>query len=245
MSKAPELNGRYDVPIPLFAQQLITGYTEKNPWLDQSNDIMRAIIMGVALARPNAVSHRGFTVGAVGIGLRQTAANGDHLIRTFHGANDKPEPDGPVNIHAEHEVLDAAEQSGAVLTTLALYGDNQPDDGRGTSFPAIVPCSKVCLPRLQRSLAIDRRRTIFTSLSPTRDTLLLYRLAELEWAYEARSSDGIHRIDLGSPLQLFDAAATQSEEEHTVQPRDETADEAFLFGIVDFTLRHHRERSVI
>lgn len=245
MSKAPELNGRYDVPIPLLAQQLITGYTETNPWLNQSNDIMRAILMGVAMARPNAVSYRGFTVGAVGIGLRQSAANGDHLIRTFHGANDKPEPNGAINIHAEHEVLDAAEQSSAVLTTLALYGDNQPDDGRGTSFPAIVPCSKVCLPRLQRSPAIDPRRTIFTSLSPARNMLLLYRLDELERSYETRSSDEIHRIDLGSALGLFDVSAISSVSERPVQPRDEAADEAFTFGIVDFTLRHQRERSVI
>lgn len=223
MSASHELDERYSIYTPVEAQASITGYRQTDPWLNQANDVMRGIIMGASTARQEAVSYRNFTIGAFGAGLRQQLDDGSHVHRSFHGANQKPESGGSINIHAEQAVITAAERHGATLTSLALYGDNQPDQKSGLLFPAIVPCSAVCLPALEASTVIDQELTLFSSLSPDRKVVMLYSLPELATAYSTDNPDMIYRASFDKPLELFDPKASREQ----LRVSDESEDRAF------------------
>jgi hypothetical protein len=220
MAHSPDIDQRYSITVPLEAQALITGYNETNPWLNQANDVMRGLFMGGSTARAQAISHRNFTVGAFATGLRQALPDGSHIYRSFHGANEKPIADGSVNIHAEAEIVHEARRYGSVLTTMVLYGDNQPDQKSGIAFPAIVPCSAVCLPMLKSAECINDRLTVLSSLSPDRKTVMLYTLPELEAAYSRRDPDMLYSTSFEVELGQFDPLSDQ-------QDIDDTTDDTF------------------
>lgn len=239
MSRAPELNGRYDLVVPKEFKESITGFSGSDPWLQQSNDVMRAIILGSKLARDRAVSWRGFTVGAIGVSLFETLENGDGISRTFFGANDKPDEFGPINIHAEQEVLERAEEHNIQLSVLTVFGSEQPDDGTSVVFPALSPCSKICLPLLQKSPVISRERSIISSVSHDRKKLVLYTLPDLEKAYETNSVNHMTVVEFKHPLPTYEL------DDRGMDELQEYPDEAKLaLGVANFVFNHHQNISL-
>jgi len=220
MKTLAELDSQFSLVIPAAAQDLITGYKNTDPWAQQANDIQRALIMSVSLAKEIAVSYRDFKVGAIGTALTQKMENGDDIIRSFSGTNIKRSKDDPLDVHAEEAVLSKAERAKVIVSSLAIYGDNQPDDESGLFFPALPPCSRRCLPLMLKSPAMHEK-TVITGLSSDRKTIMLYGVRELLNAYESGRPDSLTTVELSAPLVEFG-----KEPESSMQ--EDASDEAFV-----------------
>ncbi len=229
---------RIETIIPSKINGFDVNCCETNPWFNQLGDISLGLFEGAPAARKQAISHRGFTVGAFGVGLRQTLHNGNYEYKTFRGANNKPYPEGDINVHAEQEIVRDASRSGSKLTSVVLYGDNQPDRKSGVLFPAIVPCSAICLPMLIESPVIDNKLTMFASLSPERKTVMLYTLPELKNAYETHNPDLLYSTTFENEIEV--ATLHGDEEELCFCDNDECRkfDEEFYRKISNVVLTH-------
>ncbi len=178
---------------------MATGLESTNPWLQQPQAAAIALFRAIE-ARKYAHTWRKenpIHVGACGISLPDR----DHFTAYIHGANFKPEQYGPINTHAEEEVLYAAR---SVLNVLAVVGDVQPDDNTGLAAETLLPCSAVCLPMLKASQSLESHSLIL-SANPDLSVVQYYGVPELNKVYETGDVGELITVHLETSLAADDA----------------------------------------
>lgn len=187
-SSADKLN--FDFSVPLQAVPLITGLEGSDPWIQQPNDALVAL-MRASEARQRGESWRDYPVGAAAITLFD-----NHYERMiYHGANFKPRKTSGINTHAEEEILTGSKGTVSVLAVVAETDYGDPDR---LQTPTTVPCDYRCTPLLDKSERIEPR-TLILSATPDFTVVQYYDIRSLVDAQNCKYPELLTTVRFETP----------------------------------------------
>ena len=204
-------------------------YTQEHVNLSITPANLLAVLLKARSAREHAVSYRKFDVGAAAFTMRYEPSGS----QIFTGANFKPSPESPYNIHAEQLAVERAHLLGyQAVSMIGVVGETQPDQQSGHEMNTLHPCGK-CRSALGNSPLVSRDRTLIATASPDLRTIELSTVTKLNLYHDDAEFHHLAQIALpdlsllhpfeqkSGVIQLADSQKERDEEdawEESVSP---------------------------
>lgn len=196
-------------------------YSEQDVALSITPANLLSVLLKARHARRHAVSYRQFDVGAAAFTMRLTPSGS----QIFTGANFKPSPESPYNIHAEQLAVERARLLGyEAVSMIGVVGETQPDQQSGHEMNTLHPCGK-CRSALGNSALINRDSTLIATASPDLRIIELSTVTKLNRYHDNAEFHHLSQIELpdlslltpfepnGSVITLDDSIKAHDEEQ--------------------------------